>query len=217
MYPFLRVILHVLARVVLGRRLTVEGIDGVPRTGGVLLVSNHVSAADPPLTGGLLPRLDVYYMAKSEHFRNPLQRALWRGYNAYPVVRHSADRAALRHTLELLRDGHVVLMYPEGSRSPDGHMRAAEPGAGFLARQAGVPVIPVAVWGTEQVLPRGVHWPKRTDVHLRYGTPITLPPADGGARAANAAAAQAVLDAIAAMLPAAYQPLPDALPRSPAA
>ena len=217
MYPLLRVVLRVLARVILGRRLVVEGIDNVPRTGGVLLVGNHVGAVDPPLTGGLLPRLDVHYMAKSEHFRSPWKRALFRGYNAYPVRRHSADRAALRHTLDLLSGGHVVLLYPEGSRSPDGHMRAPEPGAGFLARHAGVPVIPVAIWGTERVLPRGGRFPKRADVHLRYGEPVTLPADASGGRAANATAAQAVMDAIAAMLPAAYRPVPDAHPRSPAA
>ncbi|MHB8718118.1 MAG: lysophospholipid acyltransferase family protein [Candidatus Dormibacteria bacterium] len=209
MYPVLRGVMRLLARLVLGRRLHVEGLANVPRHGGVLLVGNHVGAIDPPLTGALLPRLDVHYMAKDEHFRRPLNRAVFRGYNAFPVVRHSADRAALRHTLRLLSEGHAVLLYPEGSRSPDGHMRAPEPGAGFLARHAGVPVIPVAIWGSEKALPRGSRRPRRADVHIRYGTPVSLPAVAPGGRADNAAAARAVMEAIAAMLPPEYAPLPE--------
>jgi 1-acyl-sn-glycerol-3-phosphate acyltransferase len=204
-YALLRGIMRLLAATILGRRLHVEGLDNVPRTGGALVVGNHLSAADPPLTGALIPRLDVHYMAKSEHFANPRWRWLFRGFNAYPVVRGSADRTALRHTLGLLRDGHVVLVYPEGSRSPDGHIREPQPGVGFIARHGGVPVIPAAVWGTEKVLPRGTNRVHRGDVHLRYGAPVTLPAARQGSRADYHAAAAAIMDAISQMLPLEYR------------
>jgi 1-acyl-sn-glycerol-3-phosphate acyltransferase len=215
-YALLRAIMRLLAATILGRRLHVEGLDNVPRAGGVLVVGNHISAADPPLTGALIPRLDVHYMAKSEHFASRRWRWLFLGFNAYPVVRGSADRTALRHTLELLRDGHVVLVYPEGSRSPDGRLRVAQPGVGFIARHGGVPVIPAAIWGTEKVLPRGTNRIHRGDVHLRYGVPVTLPAAGQGPRADNHAAAAAIMDAISQMLPPEYR-APDSAATPPAA
>lgn len=206
MYAVLRAVMRLLVATILGRRLHVEGLENVPRRGGALVVGNHVGTVDPPLTGALIPRLDVHYMAKSEHFATARVRWLFRGFNAFPVVRGSADRAALRHTLDLLRGGHVVLVYPEGSRSPDGHMREPQVGVGFLARHGGVPVIPVAVWGTENVLPRGTKRIHRVDVHVRYGAPVTLPTGGAGARADNRAVAEAIMTAISEMLPPRYRP-----------
>jgi 1-acyl-sn-glycerol-3-phosphate acyltransferase len=205
MYWLLRGVMRVLVALVLSGRVHVEGLDNVPRTGGALLVGNHVGTIDPPLTGSLIPRLDVYYMAKSEAFAKARVRWLFRGFNAFPVVRGSADRTALRHTLDLLRDGHVVLVYPEGSRSPDGRLREPQAGVGFLARHGDVPVIPVAVWGTEKVLAAGTSRIHRADVHVRYGVPVALPAGGRGARSDNRAVAAAIMSAIAAMLPPQYR------------
>jgi 1-acyl-sn-glycerol-3-phosphate acyltransferase len=205
MYWFLRGVMRVLVAVVLRGRVHVEGLHNVPRRGGALLVGNHVGTIDPPLTGSLIPRLDVHYMAKSEPFADPRVRWIFRGFNAFPVVRGSADRTALRHTLGLLRDGHIVLVYPEGSRSPNGHLREPQAGVGFLARHGGVPVIPVAVWGTEKVLATGSRRINRADVHVRYGAPVQLPPGGAAARSDNRAVAATIMDAISAMLPAQYR------------
>lgn len=205
MYWFLRGVMRVLVAVVLGSRVHVEGLHNVPRRGGALLVGNHVGTIDPPLTGSLIPRLDVHYMAKSEAFASRRVRWIFRGFNAFPVVRGSADRTALRYTLELLHGGHIVLVYPEGSRSPDGHLREPQAGVGFLARHGRVPVIPVAVWGTEKVLATGSRRINRADVHVRYGIPVVLPAAGAAARSDNRAVAAAIMDAIAAMLPVRYR------------
>ncbi|HEY8756315.1 MAG TPA: lysophospholipid acyltransferase family protein [Candidatus Dormibacteraeota bacterium] len=205
MYWFLRGIMRVLVATILGGLVHVEGLANVPRRGGALLVGNHVGAIDPPLTGALLSRLDVYYMAKSEPFERAWVRWLFRGFNAFPVVRGSADRAALRHTLDLLHAGHIVLVYPEGSRSPDGRLRDPQAGVGFLARHGGVPVIPVAVWGTEKVIPRGTTRIHRTEVHVGYGPPVTLPGAGATARGDNRAVAAAIMAAISQMLPPRYR------------
>ncbi len=205
MYWLLRGIMRVLVATILGDRVHVEGLANVPRRGGALLVGNHVGAIDPPLTGALLSRLDVHYMAKSEPFERIAVRWLFRGFNAFPVVRGSADRAALRHTLDLLHAGHVVLVYPEGSRSPDGRLREPQAGVGFLARHSGVPVIPVAVWGTEKVIPRGTTRIHRADVHVHYGPPVALPSGAATARGDNRIVAAAIMDAISAMLPPRYR------------
>ena len=205
MYWFLRGIMRLLVAVVLAGRVHVEGLGNVPSHGGALLVGNHVGTIDPPLTGALIPRLDVYYMAKSEAFADARVRWIFRGFNAFPVVRGSADRTALRHTLDLLHDGHVVLVYPEGSRSPDSRLREPQVGVGFLARHGGVPVIPVAVWGTEKVLAPGTTRIHRADVHVHYGSPVALPAGGGSTRGDNRAAATAIMDAVAAMLPARYR------------
>lgn len=205
MYWLLRGIMRVLVATILGDRVHVEGLDNVPRRGGALLVGNHVGAIDPPLTGALLSRLDVHYMAKSEPFERAGVRWLFRGFNAFPVVRGSADRAALRHTLDLLHAGHIVLVYPEGSRSPDGRLRDPQAGVGFLARHGGVPVIPVAVWGTEKVIPRGITRIHRADVHVHYGPPVALPTGGATARGGNRTAAADIMAAISTMLPPRYR------------
>ncbi len=205
MYWLLRGVMRTLVAVVLAGRVHVDGLENVPRRGGALLVGNHVGTIDPPLTGSLIPRLDVHYMAKSEAFADARTRWVLRGFNAFPVVRGRADRTALRHSLQLLAEGHVVLVYPEGSRSPDGRLREPQPGVGFLARHGGVPVIPVAVWGTERVLATGSRRIRRGDVHVRYGAPVTLPDAGPGARTDNRAMAAAIMDAVSAMLPPQYR------------
>ncbi|MDQ6857107.1 MAG: 1-acyl-sn-glycerol-3-phosphate acyltransferase [Candidatus Dormibacteraeota bacterium] len=205
MYWFLRGVMRILVAVILSGRVHVEGLHNVPRRGGALLVGNHVGTIDPPLTGSLIPRLDVHYMAKSEAFNDARVRWIFRGFNAFPVVRGSADRTALRHTLELLHGGHIVLVYPEGSRSPDGHLRDPQAGVGFLARHAAVPVIPVAVWGTERVLATGTKRISRADVHVRYGTPVVLPARGGAAKGDNRAVAATIMGAISGMLPARYR------------
>jgi 1-acyl-sn-glycerol-3-phosphate acyltransferase len=197
--------MRTLVATILGDRVHVEGLGNVPRRGGALLVGNHVGTVDPPLTGALVRRLDVYYMAKAEPFSRAWVRWLFRGFHAFPVVRGSADRAALRHTLDLLRDGHIVLVYPEGSRSPDGRLREPQAGVGFLARHGGVPVIPVAVWGTEKVLPRGSTRIHRAEVNVHYGPPVALPAGGAAARSDNRAVAAAIMGAISEMLPERYR------------
>jgi 1-acyl-sn-glycerol-3-phosphate acyltransferase len=219
MYWLLRGVMRVLVATILAGRVHVEGLHNVPRRGGALLVGNHVGTIDPPLTGSLIARLDVHYMAKSEAFEDRRVRWLFRGFNAFPVVRGSADRTALRYSLELLHDGHVVVVYPEGSRSPDSRLREPQAGVGFLARHGGVPVIPVAVWGTENALAPGTRRIHRADVHVRFGTAVALPDGGAGAHRDNRAVATAIMDAVSAMLPERYRAAeqPEAPASTPAA
>ena len=152
---------RVLAWVILGRRLRIDGMERVPATGAVLVIGNHVGTVEPALTGVFIPRRDVYYMAKSELFRNPLLGWLFRQNHAFPVVRNTADRAALRVGSGGARRRARPARVPEGTRSWDGHnIGEIQAGAGFIARHSGALVVPVASWGSERVIPRG-SWIRR--------------------------------------------------------
>jgi len=167
-YAVFRSGVRILAWVILGRRMRIDGMDRMPRRGAVLVVGNHVGTVEPALTGVFIPRRDVFYLAKSELFRNPLLGWLFRMNHAFPVVRHTADRAGLRTALGVLSAGHVLLVYPEGTRSWDGQLIGeVQAGAGFIARRSGAPVVPVASWGSERVIPRGSWMPRRADVELQ--------------------------------------------------
>lgn len=208
-YAVLRLGVRLLAWIVLGRRLRITGMEHIPRRGAVLIVGNHVGTVEPALTGVFIPRRDVFYLAKSELFRNPLLGWLFRQSHAFPVVRESPDRAALRRALALLAAGHVLLVYPEGTRSWAGQLLGeTHGGAGFLARHSNALVVPVASWGSERVIPRGAWLPRRADVELRIGEPFHLPPpGSGGKRLSNREAAATMMERVIALLPAEHRPV----------
>lgn len=206
LYPILRLVMRLLALIFIFRTLHVRGLEKVPRTGPVLVVGNHIATLDPPLTGALVRRLDVHYMAKSEYFELRRQRWIFRAYNAFPVVRHSADRAALKQALQVLEDGHVLMMYPEGTRSRDLQMHRPYAGAGFLARKSQAPIVPVAVWGSEDVLPTGASWPRHANVHIEFGDPFLLPERNpDGTVMSHQQSADYMMSRVAAMLPEKYR------------
>lgn len=155
--------------------LEVVGVHHIPREGGVLLVSNHVSFLDPVIVGSAANR-EIHYMARSNAFSIPGIGPLISAYNAYPVNRGAADLGALRKTISLLKAGNVVLIFPEGTRSADGTLGAARDGACFIAHRAGVPTIPAFHSGAERMLPRGSKCPRRTQLTVAFGTPIELTP-----------------------------------------
>jgi 1-acyl-sn-glycerol-3-phosphate acyltransferase len=208
-YATLRVGVRLLAWIVLGRRLRIVGMEHIPRHGAVLVVGNHVGTVEPAITGVFIPRLDVFYLAKSELFRTPFLAWLFRKSHAFPVVRDTPDRSALRVALNVLADGHVLLVYPEGTRSWDGEILGdTHGGAGFIARHSGALVVPVASWGSERVIPRGSWLPRRADVELRIGAPFRLPAAGpDGKRLSNRQAAAAMMERVIALLPEERRPI----------
>jgi 1-acyl-sn-glycerol-3-phosphate acyltransferase len=212
-YTIFRAGVRLLAWVILGRRLRIDGMERMPRTGPVLVVGNHVGTVEPALTGVFIPRRDVYYMAKSELFHNPLLGWLFRQNHAFPVVRNTADRAALRSALAALAGGHVVLVYPEGTRSWDGQVIGEiQAGAGFIARRSGAIVVPVASWGSERVIPRGAWMPRPADVELRVGEPFHLPLVGQDGRPLSSREAAAIMmERVIALLPRERRPVGAAL------
>jgi 1-acyl-sn-glycerol-3-phosphate acyltransferase len=200
MYWVIRGFIRTLIAVVLLRRVHISGRENIPRQGGLLVIGNHISTTDPPLLGGLFPR-PLHFMAKVEWFKNPVLGWLGRQFLCFPVVRHTADRSALRYTLSLLEAGQAVAMYPEGTRSEDLQLHPPEAGAGFLARQAGVPILPVATWGGENVLPPRSRLPRPADTYLVYGKPFQLP--EG--KISNQEAADFMMSKVAELLPDGYR------------
>jgi 1-acyl-sn-glycerol-3-phosphate acyltransferase len=189
-------------------RLRVEGRAHVPASGPVLVVSNHVSAVDPPIAGVAVGR-QVWYMAKEELLKTPLLGPYLRSVGVFPVRRGEADRRSVRTALDVLQRGGALLMFPEGTRSPDGRLQPAEPGAALLALRTGAPVLPLAVVGTQQVMPKGARFPRLQPVTVRIGPPLQVPKVAGRLdRDLLEQWGQKFMAAIAALLPPEQQPAP---------
>ena len=199
----MRAVVRVAAHIVFAGSFQVEGAERVPRRGGLLVCSNHASNLDPPLLPAILPRPDSWSMAKSEWFERPdFTNWLFTRYHAFPVVRHSADRRALKRAIDILLGGHVLILYPEGTRVEAGGLLRAEPGAGFLARTTGVVVQPAGLVGTRDSFPKGARLPRHAAVAVRFGSPFRIRSRgpDGG-RIENQAAADSIMLAVADLLP----------------
>ncbi len=171
-----RVILTLLCLIAF--RLKIEGREHEPRHGPFIAAFNHTSAIDPILAGVSLRRR-AYYMAKAELLSVPVVGPWVASMGTFPVRRGEPDRKALRRAFQILEQGGVLVMFPEGTRSPDGRLQAAEPGAALIALRMGVPVLPVALVGSYRVLPKGARWPKFVPVRVRVGPLLTVPRVEG--------------------------------------
>jgi len=153
-------------------RWEVSGRDLVPDRGALLLIANHTSYADPPIVGSACRR-PVHFMAKAELFFFPLGAIIGRTH-AFPVRRGGVDRAALRRAMQVLTEGGALLIFPEGTRSPDGKLMELETGAAFLALSSGAAVVPVGVDGADRLLPRGSPIIRPAKLRIRFGPPLNL-------------------------------------------
>ena len=171
LYAILKRTVVVLTRLLF--RLETRGTEHVPMHGPVLLVANHSSLLDPPLVGGMAPR-PLTFMAKAELFRLPLFGWLIHELNARPVKREGADVAALRAALRALGEGAALLVFPEGTRGPEGTLRPPRPGAALLAVMSGAPVVPVLVTGSGRAWPRGAWLPRPAKVVVSFGPALTF-------------------------------------------
>jgi 1-acyl-sn-glycerol-3-phosphate acyltransferase len=150
-------------------RYHIEGAEDIPKTGGAIIAPNHTSFFDPPLAGAAMKR-PLYFMAKKELFDVPIFGWTIRQTNAFPVKRGVQDMPAMRHAFSLLEEGHLLLMFPEGTRSKDGNLGKARAGAGMVACNAQVPLIPVKIKNTNIMS-------KFKQIRIKYGKPI-YPPKD---------------------------------------
>jgi len=149
----------------------VEGTASLPRQGAVIVITNHKSNIDPVVVGMICDR-PLRYMAKKELFGNAALRKLIVSLGAFPIDRGAGDRAALATSLEILAEGGVLLMFPEGHRKRDDAVHEFLPGVGMLALRSGAPVVPLAVDGTQRILRDGR--PGLPALRARMGPPLDL-------------------------------------------
>lgn len=185
-------------------KLKVTGIEHVPLTGPLLIVSNHLSNTDPPLIGVVIPR-DVEMMSKAENFEgHPLMSWTVRNYGAFPIRRGEGDIGAIRYAMKVLKD-RVLYIAPEGTRSLNGQMHEPFSGAARLATRTNAPVLPVGIYGQEHFVPNLKKW-RPTHVRMSIGRPFRLiSPTRKPDRVTLNAISDAMMECIAAELPPAYR------------
>ena len=149
----------------------VVGRENIPPQGGAVIAANHLSHLDPPTVGSALPRR-TYYFAKSELFSNPVFGFMIRKCYAFPVRRGAADTTALKHAIKLLKAGELLTMFPEGTRSRTGELGEFDLGAALAASRGGVPIIPCALTGTNDIFPMGARRLHRGRVAVSFGAAI---------------------------------------------
>ena len=152
----------------------IYNVARLPARGAVILAANHVSFLDPPLLGMGFQR-ECCFLARDTLFRNPLAGWLLRSWNCLPMSRDRGDLGAVRTMLRLLGEGKAVLMFPEGTRSPDGQLQEARAGIGMIVARSKAPVVPMRIFGTDRALPRGASWPRPARLVIKFGEPFSYP------------------------------------------
>jgi 1-acyl-sn-glycerol-3-phosphate acyltransferase len=154
-------------------RLKVAGRKNIPRTGGAVIAANHCSYLDPPVMCAVSSRRIVRFMARDTLFSSRFARWYFTNVRVMPLDRTRGDLGALRKAIATLKEGQVIGLFPEGTRSPDGQMREAKGGIGFLIAKGDVPVVPLYITGTFQAFPKGSSQFRPSRITARIGTPIT--------------------------------------------
>ena len=191
-------LVRVLAKFSLAAVYRVEGsgAEHLPPKGPAIIASNHKSMLDPFFVGQVFRR-PVKYFAKTELFRNGALRWAITELGAIEIKRGESDRAGLQMALQALTEGEALIIYPEGHRKRDQRVHEFLPGVGMLALRSGVPVVPVAVKGSEQVIDRGrLGLPQ---VKVKVGPPVDLTGLAGKKSVMYAQAADRIHDAVAAL------------------
>lgn len=185
-------------------RIEVVGRENLEVEGPCLVLLNHLSVFDPPLVGLLLPRRG-WALAAEKYRRHPLFGPVMRFVGVIFVRRGEMDRRALRAALKVLREGGLVAMAPEGTRSKTGQLQQAKEGAAYLASRTDATIVPIAIAGTEKVV-RSLKRLRRGRVRVVIGEPFKLPPSDGPVKGPQLAAyTDLIMCRLATLLPESYQ------------
>ena len=191
-------------------QIRLEGMEHIPRTGPVILAANHISNLDGAITGAFitdaLKRRRIHWLGKREIFDWPVLGWVAAHGGIHPVDRGAADVEAFRLATRILEAGHVLLVFPEGTRSPTGELQEAKDGAAMLALRTGAQIVPIGLNNTDAVWKKGsklpMPFPRRT-VTMRVGEPFlpadVIPP-DLDRRAAKAFATRTIMGRIAELL-----------------
>ena len=149
-------------------------VGAVPRTGGFIVAANHASYLDIPLLGCGMRRR-AWYLGRSDLFPVPGLKAICQWLGWIPLRTGRLDRDAFGKAVSLIKEGKVVVIFPEGSRSLDGRLQSPKPGIGVIVAQTGCSVVPAYLKGTYDVLPSGTMWPRFRPVTAFYGEALAFP------------------------------------------
>ncbi len=174
-------------------RVKATGKTNVPKNGPAILASNHLSFLDHFLMGSVVRR-PIFYISKAEHFERPIRRRLFKAWGVIPLKRGAGDQEAFDRSVDVLKEGNLFCIYPEGTRSLDGKLHKGHTGVARLHLLTGAPIIPVAMMGTFQALPKGRNLPRFNKCGVRFGKPLefTRP----GNRAEDRASLRRITDEI---------------------
>lgn len=186
----------------------VYGTENFPLDGPFLIASNHASHLDPPFVGAHVPR-QMRFFARKSLWSNRLMCWWMNRTETIPVERDSGDIGAIKRVLQALKENRAIVLFPEGTRSPDGLLQKAKPGVGLMACKTGVPVVPCRIFGSFQAFGKGSTLPRfGSPVTIVFGQPISPAEYDDpkAGKARYELAAQRIMDRIAA-LPEPHHPV----------
>lgn len=181
----------------------VVGTELLPKTGPFLIAANHASHLDPPLIGAQVPR-QMSFFARKTLWSGGIASWWLDGVGTIPVDRDGGqDVGALKRVLRALADGRVMILFPEGTRSPDGHLQTPKPGVGFIVCKTQVPVVPARIFGSFAAFGKGAKLPKPGRIEIVFGHP--MPPAayddPSAGKERYQLASQRIMDAVAKLSP----------------
>ena len=152
--------------------LEIKGAENIPKTGGFVLVANHISYFDPMVLGaGCSRRVD--YMAKKELFKNPILRFWLLHSRVFPVNRQGTDLSSIKEAVKRLKQGRVIGLFPQGTRKSTQETDIKK-GLAFLATKAGVPIVPALIKGTDTALPHNTKKINLTKISVYFGEKIDI-------------------------------------------
>ena len=157
----------------LWNRFAVRGVENIPDQGGVLLASNHASFLDPPAVGAGYRGRPLHFMARDTLWNSKFGTWWMSKVGCIPVSRGTGDMRALKTTIKMLKEGKVVSMFPEGTRTEDGELQEAKGGIGFIIEKSECRVVPAYIDGSYKSHPKGTTLIKPSKVTITYGKPIT--------------------------------------------
>ncbi len=179
----------------------VVGTENFPREGPFLIASNHASHLDPPLVGSQISK-QMRFFARKSLWNNRLFAWWLDQVETIPVERDTGDIGAIKRVLQALKEDRAIVLFPEGTRSPDGHLQKPKAGVGLMACKTGVPVVPCRVYGSFAAFGKGATFPRfGTPITIVFGRPILASAYDdpSAGKARYETAAQRIMDRIAAL------------------
>lgn len=204
-YRFARFLVYLIVRLL--ARVQVDNIENLPKEGAYIAVSNHLGRLDAALVYVFVDRRDITMMVAEKYKNVAILRWFVKALDSIWVDRFNADLGAIRESMSRLKKGGVLVIAPEGTRSPTGALIEARGGGSYLAARTGVPVVPVAIAGSEDKrLVAHLKRLKRVPIHVRVGKPFTLPPLNSKDKEADLQkATDEIMCRIAALLPEVYR------------